>query len=378
MSRRQIIADQNIPGAADFFGPFGDVRLVDGRALDPEVLGDAQAMIVRSVTRVDENLLQDSSIEFVGSATSGLDHIDLEYLASRNIAFAHAPGANANSVVEYALTALAAVGDTLEQLFSGGTVGVVGYGAIGKALCDRLQNLGISHCVYDPWLDPGVIPHPAGLEEVLACKVVSLHPELTCNEPWPSYHLLDTQALARMDESQLLINASRGEVVDNRALARRLEQPSPPRVVLDVWEGEPAIDRALLDRVMLGTPHVAGYSLDAKIGGTRMIADALAACWHTQFRSRVNPLPAPSPLTVASQLGAAGVVRSLLDQRYDIRRDDALLRASVMEPDPAAAFDKLRKNYRERREVAGSVVSLRTESPEMTRTIEAMACQAVL
>lgn len=360
-----IVADENIPAVEQCLGAFGQVVRVNGRTLTRGQLASADILLVRSVTRVDAALLDGTPVRFVGTATSGIDHIDREYLARNAIAFAYAPGANANSVVEYVLAAVAAVGDRLEHLLCGGRVGIVGYGNIGRALAARLKALGIAHRVYDPWLDQNALDGAADLDAVLECDVVSLHPELCMEPPWPSHHLLGLDQLQRLRPGALLINASRGSVVDNSALLARLESASAPLVVLDVWEGEPNIDAALLARVALGTAHIAGYSLDGKLLATRLLSDAVIA--HLGDNGLSGQLPSADhkarqlpALHAPGDLVGASLARFLLQARYDIRADDALLRLAVAGSrqghDSGRAFDQLRRAYRDRRELAGSVV----------------------
>lgn len=358
MSGLAIVADRNIPAVETVFGGLGTVRYVDGRGLSRGDLRGADMLLVRSVTRVNRELLEGSAVRFVGSATAGLDHLDRAYLAEAGIAFASAPGCNANSVVEYVLAAIARVDHMLERLLRGGRVGIVGYGHIGRALAGRLQALGIRHCATDPWLEPGSVVNVATLEEVLGCDVVTLHCGLTDREPWPSRHLLGRRALAQLRGDALLINASRGEVIDTTALTARLGASDGLRLVLDVWEGEPRIDRELLQRTVIGTPHIAGYSLDGKLAATAMLyrAARLALDLPPAGSAPVDP---PPPVRFPAGAGPADALRQLLRQRYDIERDDAGLRAASLAvgADAAAAgFDQLRRDYRPRRELAGSRV----------------------
>ena len=174
-----ILADENIPAAEHYFGALGQVRPVNGRKLNSSALADVDALLVRSVTTVNKDLLEGTPVRFVGTATSGFDHIDRSYLQDRGIGFAHASGSNANSVVEYVLAAIAASGDKLEQLLAGGTVGIIGYGVIGRAVAARLDALGIDYLACDPWLDPATISRRGSLEQVLACDAITLHAELT-------------------------------------------------------------------------------------------------------------------------------------------------------------------------------------------------------
>lgn len=378
MRSLRIVADVNLPGVEAMLSPWGRVRLVEGRGLTRDSLLDADVLLVRSVTRVDRQLLEGTPVRFVGSGTAGLDHVDRAWLREEGIGFAAAPGANANAVVEYVLAVIAAIDDCAERLLGGGRVGIVGYGHVGRALSARLQGMGIDCCQHDPWLEQGCMPAPASLAEVLDCDVISLHCELTREAPWPSHHLLDGARLAGLHSGQLLINAARGPVVDNAALGDRLAQADAPRCVLDVWEAEPGVDPELLRRVNLGSPHIAGYSLDAKWAATRMLAEALA-----DFVGQAAPpgggLPPLKPLRLPVHLAGAGLWRVLSASRYDPLEDDRALRALVLDGKPeevASGFDALRRHYRERRELAGSRVIAATEHQKAFA--EAMGCIATL
>lgn len=358
----------------------GEVRTSAGRDINASMLADVDVLLVRSVTSVNEELLTGTSVKFVGSATSGLDHIDRQYLKNAGIEFTYAPGANANSVVEYVLAAIAAIEKKLEQLFSGGSVGIVGYGHVGKALARTLRALEIDIRICDPWLDMDDVSENASLDEVLKCDVVTLHCELTDEQPWPSHYLLDETTLVKLADNALLINASRGSVIDNNALLARLKQRLDLRVALDVWEGEPTLNSKLLRAADLGTAHIAGYSLDGKQEATRMLHRAAVQHFSAGVVASINPKQnesgANKPLTTAaSVLSPADLVRHLIQAKYDIRQDDALLRqatANKESADSAAGFDRLRKTYRDRRELAGSPVDY---SGEHMSILRALGCQ---
>ena len=356
-SSLSILADSNIPAVEHFAGSNISVQRFEGRALSPAQLKDVNVLLVRSVTTVDETLLKDANLAFVGTATSGFEHIDRDYLQRRGIGFAYAPGSNANSVVEYVIAAIANVGEHLERLTAGEDLGIIGYGVIGKALATRMSALGVSCRFYDPWLPPSDLKHAASLDDVLACSVISVHAELTTQQPWPSQHLLSERELNAISRESLLINASRGAVIDNQALKRRLQEQSSPSVVLDVWEGEPAIDGELLQHVKLGTPHIAGYSTDGKLLGTKMLLQALKKCLGQPWIDPGKPITDPPLLALRDDLSKAATVRSLIQQRYDIRQDDGELREATLgkASDKAArSFDQLRRRYPERRELLGS------------------------
>ncbi len=354
-----IVADQNMPAVADLFANVGTVRLVPGRDITRADLADADILLVRSVTPVNEALLAGTPVKLVGSATSGLDHIDHAYLDAAGIPCVAAHGANANSVVEYVLAAIAECADYLERLLSGGRVGIVGCGAVGRLLTQRLAALGIAYRVYDPWLAPGDVPCGTTLDEVFDCDVVTLHTALTDEKPWPSRHLVAAQELRSIRPRALLVNASRGAVLDNQALKTQLLASAGPVTVLDVWESEPGIDAQLLQHVAIGTAHIAGYSFDAKLRATQMLREA---CTRLLELPDAAPggLPALPVITLEQGLGAAHTIRALLRERYAIRHDDALLREALATALPAArgaAFDALRRDYRVRRELAGSRVT---------------------
>ncbi|MDO8863895.1 4-phosphoerythronate dehydrogenase [Haliea sp. E1-2-M8] len=366
MSALRILADRNIPAVQDCFGHLGTVRTVEGRGLQAAQLAEVDVLLVRSVSRVDAELLAGTPVRFVGTATAGVDHIDLPWLQRSGIGFAAAPGANANSVVEYVLAAIAAVDNCLERLLAGGRVGIVGCGHVGSLLALRLRALGIASLHCDPWLDQSALAVPASLDEVLACDVLSLHPSLTTAEPWPSHHLLGPEALATLRREQLLINASRGPVLANDVLLARLQQANAPHCVLDVWEFEPQVPPPLLERVQFGTPHIAGYSHDAKLAATRMLAQALEDQLGLES-APVGPGMAVPVFDLPPELAGVELLRHLCGLRYDLAADDRRLREAVLgvaEAEARAAFDRLRREYPLRRELAGSRVRVTNREQE--------------
>lgn len=377
MSKLRVVADSNLLGLSD--QPALDITFLPGRDIGPDALQDADALLVRSITPVGEALLRDSPVRFVGTATSGYDHIDRSFLASAGVEFTHAPGSNANSVVEYVLAAIAHTEDYLEQLLAGARVGVIGYGHVGRLLCQKLAALGIAYCSYDPWLEASDEARSASLEEILACRVISLHPALTRKAPWPSYHLLGQEMLARIADTTLLINASRGPVIDNRALASQLRRGALPRVVLDVWEGEPQLSPDVLANVLIGTAHIAGYSTDSKLKATAMLLSAMAGQFDCELLVPPAETAIPDSIPVAGPISDAALLRLLLQARYRISDDDVRLREMVGlaagSPERiAAGFDGLRKNYPIRRELAGSTVIADGLSAGQLDLLSALEC----
>jgi erythronate-4-phosphate dehydrogenase len=368
-SSRLIIADENIPQVREWFAPLGTVRTLPGRSITPADVADADILLVRSVTPVGAELLAASRVGFVGTATIGTDHLDLDWLRAAGISVASAPGSNAQSVVDYVLSALATQDGVLESLLSGGAAGIVGLGNVGSRLLRRLRQLGVDVVGYDPFVSATDLPQMA-LDDVLRRNVVCVHVPLTRMGSFPTFHMFDDSRLRSLPQGTLLLNAGRGAAIDNEALLKILTQRTDLRTVLDVWEGEPSISTELLDKIHLGSPHIAGYSLDGKLTGTAMLLKACSA-----FLGVFSPpvaLTTTSRMVVITKSGVDGLRQALLTV-YDPRRDDAALRAWPSDGSMAICFDRLRKHYPERREIATTVIENARELDEPTRQLLAAA-----
>ncbi|MBB5212020.1 4-phosphoerythronate dehydrogenase [Microbulbifer hydrolyticus] len=343
-----IVADENIPGLETWFADLGSITRVPGRNLTRAQLAQADILLVRSVTRVDRALLEGTPVRFVGSCTIGTDHLDTAWLEQQGISWSAAPGCNANSVVEYVFCVLAA----LDVDWRGRSFGIVGCGNVGGSLQRKLHALNVRCKIYDPWLTDN--PDAADLESVLQQDVVCLHAPLVKDGAHPSHHMIDQKALAAIKPGAVLISAGRGAVIDNAALLSLLEESHPFTCVLDVWENEPDISLDLLDRVDLGSPHIAGYSHDGKLAGTRMIREAVSEALSLPSAPSANSeSPARQPVTTGKRDFAA--IRALLLAIYDPRADDQRLRAAAEQArtgkqSMAVAFDLLRKQYPKRLE----------------------------
>ncbi|HSJ13856.1 MAG TPA: 4-phosphoerythronate dehydrogenase [Longimicrobiales bacterium] len=366
----RIVADENIPLVAEVFAGLGPVELVPARAIDAARVARADVLLVRSVTRVDAALVAGSRLRFVGSATIGTDHVDIAALAHAGIRFRHAPGSNADAVVEYVLAALLAVAVRRGEPLHGKVAGIVGCGSIGGRLAERLPALGMLVLCNDPPLaqraeQEGISHRYIALDRLLAeSDVVTLHVPLTRAGPHPTLRLLDDAALAALRPGAWLLNTSRGAVVSGRALHVALTAGIPRAAVLDVWEHEPEPDPALVELVAIATPHIAGHSWDGKVAGTLMLRDALMR--ELDLRppddgepSRAAPVAEPSlPMPLAQPLslvppaepGSTSLadvtwLHSLARQMYDIGADDTRMRALPAGPERATAFHALRRDY---------------------------------
>jgi erythronate-4-phosphate dehydrogenase len=359
----RIVADENIPFAAEALGSLGEVTLLPTHEITPGSVRGADALIIRSETKVNRARLDGSAVRFVGTSTIGTDHIDTGYLADRGIAFTSAPGSNANSVKEYVLAALLAVCRRLGWTLEGRTLGVVGVGNIGRRVATMAEKLGMRVLRNDPPLarqtgDP--LYH--SLDELMEADILTLHVPLTRDGQDPTLHLFNAARLRSMKRDAVLINSSRGPVVDNAALAEVLAGGYLGAAVLDVWEGEPRLDPGLLASVAIGTPHVAGYSLDGKVNAIVMVRAGLAQ--FARAKPSWNPAsllpPGPAgPISVAAG-SAEGALEAAVLAFYDILRDDRDLRPVLRLPEQQrpAFFQGLRTAYRIRREFSTAPVRL--------------------
>lgn len=324
----EIIIDSDIPFIRGRVESWSEPRYLAGRDITRESLGNARALLIRTYTRCNAELLEGSKIEFIATATIGTDHIDLDYCRQAGITVCDSPGCNAPGVAQYVWSAVAALGISPEGL----TTGVVGKGNVGSIVTEWGRRLGSDVIVCDPprqkagHTDEEYLP----LDEIL-CRsdIVTLHTPLTRKGDSATYHLIDAEALSLMKPGAILINAARGGVVDTVALKNALAE-GRIRAIIDTWEHEPDIDASLLPLVDIGTFHVAGYSHEGKQRATRMIIEAAGR--HFNITPDTTGLAGPhiSP----SAINAEGLLAS-----YDPRRDMALLTA-----DPSK-FLHLRDNY---------------------------------
>jgi erythronate-4-phosphate dehydrogenase len=374
----RIIADENIPCVAKAFASLGGVTLLPGRGMQAGQVRAADILLVRSVTRVDARLLAGSSVQFVGSATIGFDHVDREYLQQQGIGFSTAPGSNATSAAEYVVSALLALAARQGFDPAGKTVGIIGCGNVGSRVRQKLAALGMDCLVNDPPLQAqGGHEDFVDLDTVLQADVITVHVPYTRDGPWPTHHLVDAAFLARLRRGAVFINTARGAVADNAALDALLETRSDLSVVLDVWEGEPDISMSLLEKVRLGTPHIAGYSLDGKLRGTEMIYRAACAHFGRPWQwQAADDLPAGLSLDLRA-LRAAPLLAKLqaaVFACYDIRQDDARLREQLVLPaaERPARFDRLRKEYPVRREFPQARITTGDPDGELARALSGL------
>ncbi len=351
----RILYDDNMPYAAELFPLLGEARSFNHQNIHAADFASVEALMIRSTTKVDDALLSLSPhCRFVATATAGTNHMHFAALNARNINHTSAAGCNAESVAEYALAAALHglckqqkidVNDSID-VFETISVGVIGVGQVGRRVAHKFASLGCEVVLSDPprakaegnWkLDQ--------LEQVLQCDVICCHAPLVKDGEFPSFHILNEQVLAALQNEQLLINAGRGEIINNQALLTLKRQGDGPMLVLDVWENEPDILSELIPYCEIATPHIAGHSLEGKARGTFMLFEWL--CEQVGATCSVNMnnyLPNDDKqVSCHDETLSVGTVKTLVESIYDITIDHSEFVQNMAQSN---RFAQLRKQYR--------------------------------
>jgi len=348
--KTKIIADDKIPFLKGILEEHADIFYYPGIDITRDKVKDADGLIIRTRTKCNKELLEDTAVKFIATATIGFDHIDTGFCASKGIRWTNAPGCNSSSVMQYMASVFARLhidkGYNLEDM----TLGVIGAGNVGKKVAKMAKLFGMRVLVNDPPRErnegkAGFVP----LEYLkAAADIFTFHVPLIMEGEDKTFHLFGKEFINQLNPDVIIINSSRGEVVDNRALNNALSAGKVKEAVLDVWEEEPDINKELLHKVWIGTPHVAGYSLDGKANGTKMSVQAVNDFFKLGLDDSsplVLPVPTDPDIKINSDKHEVtkDLCKSIL-KTYDVRTDHEQL---LNQP---GAFEKLRGNYPFRRE----------------------------
>ena len=362
----KIVADNKIPFLRGALEPYAEVVYLPGKETTPEVVRDADALITRTRTICNEALLKGSKVKVIATATIGFDHIDTAWCEANGIVWRNAPGCNSWSVKQYITALLLTLARKHSLDLSKLTLGVVGVGNVGSKVAEAAGILGMRVLLNDP---------PRARKEgqeaftdlstlIARSDIITLHVPLEKSGPDATWHLFDAKRIATLRKDQILINSSRGPVVDNAALKEALKAGALRAAALDVWEGEPDFDRELQSLLDIGTPHIAGYSADGKANGTTAAVCTVAEVLGLPLEDwTASGIPAP-PQALEFSIDAKGkttqeVLAEAVLHTYDISADSAALSA---EP---GAFERLRGDYPIRREFTSFTVSIKDGTPEM-------------
>ena len=341
MKKPRLVIESHVPCVPDELGEYFDIERIAPEDIIPEAVADADAMIIRTRTRCNADLLGGSRVRFIATATIGTDHIDRQWCESHGITIASAPGCNAPAVAQYVTASLLAL---MPEGLKDKTIGVVGVGHVGSIVADWAAQLGMKVLLNDPpraLAEPGFNNTP--LDELLpVADVVTFHVPHIKGGDFPTHHIADAALFDKLKPGAVVINSARGPIVKTDDLVVALESGKVGRAVIDCWEGEPEISRRLLELVSIATPHIAGYSLNGKIRATMMAVNALCEYFGVDYRMVAEGVPAGAAEYVTAEASA---------QSYNPLDDTRVLREAAGQADFAARFESLRNHYDLRREV---------------------------
>lgn len=332
----KIVIDEKIPFLKDMLQNLGyDVLSKAGTEISRADVADAEALFVRTRTKCNSDLLEGSSVRFIGTATIGYDHIDSDYCRKNGIVWKNASGCNAGAVLQYVQSAIYEWTPCVKGL----SIGVVGVGEIGSRVAEWASRAGMIVYKNDPPKAMQCAGEFVSLEEIAEkCDIITFHPTLERGGDFPTYHLADKRFFNSLKKCGLFINASRGEVVDNMALLDALNESKISAAAIDVWENEPVINKELLEKAFIATPHIAGYSAEGKMNATRIVLDAFLGFIGYDGTIDIEPLPMPENEIVASD------EREAFLSVYSPLTDTRMLKEKPCD------FENLRNNYKLRRE----------------------------
>lgn len=366
----KILFEDSMPKGQDYFSSLGDSKAFATGQINPSDLYAAEALLIRSTTKVDKRLLDGApNLKFVATATSGTDHMDVAELQRRGISYGSAAGSNAIAVAEYVISCLMVASlhkpsDWLDNI----TLGIVGAGHVGTALAERLDALKIRYMLCDPPLaKSGDKRTFCSFQSILKCDVISLHVPLIRTGEYPTYHLFDGHVLGNLSTDQLLINASRGEVVDNQQALALLQQGQPLNLMLDVWEGEPNIPFDLVPYTQISTAHIAGHTIEGKVRGTFMVYQQLCdflGVEQGKTLAECLPISPQVDLTDCGAIDDKSMLRQAIFSVYNVADDSETFKQEVK---TGQDFVYSRKHYAIRREFAS--VRLKTGNSPITEAI---------
>ena len=374
----KVVADNKIPYLTGVLEPFVDVVYLPGDQITKEHLMDADALLIRTRTKCNKELLDGTPVKFIATATIGFDHIDTEWCKQNGIFWTNAPGCNSGAVYQYIASVLVSLAHKHGLNFADRSLGVIGVGNVGKKIVKLGEWLGMRVLLNDPprSRDNGTCGF-VSLEGIIReCDIITCHVPLITDGSDKTYHLIDERILRKLHSNTILINSSRGEVVDNMALKTILAEKKITGAVLDVWENEPKIDSELMKLLDAVTPHIAGYSADGKANGTTMSVQALSKFFKlplNRWFAEDIPLPENDHFSIDCKgKTTQEVISEAILSTYHVMDDDARLRSSP------STFEKQRGNYPLRREFNAFCIKLENSNSEELKILSGLGFKIIL
>ncbi len=365
----KFIADKEIPYIKEAFSTIGTVESVAGSDINNRIIQSADGLIIRTITKINSQTLQNSHIRFVGTATSGTDHIDQIYLKQNNIHFTSAHGCNATAVAEFVINALFRYADKKNVSLQSLVLGIIGVGKAGTALKSKAESLGISCLLNDPPVKEKTKSKKyLSLQDLITqSDILSLHVPYTTDGKHPTLHLIDESVFEKMKPNTVIINTSRGGVIKEEALLKF--QHKFQGLILDVWENEPNINLDVLEIADIATPHIAGYSIQGKIRATEMVYQTACRLLKKKQTWDVGKVKENTQKHIICLNPSHSSIIDVLTQSYDIYRDDQSMRKLFSHPDPRICFRNLRNNYIFRHEFSMCRIKNQSSLPMASRSL---------
>lgn len=366
----KLIIDDKIPYIRGIFEHVAEVAYLPGAKITPEVVHDADAIITRTRTICNEDLLKGSSVKFIATATIGYDHIDTDYCRRAGIQWTNAPGCNSKSVEQYVASALMVLTEKDLVNLKQSTIGIVGVGNVGSKVARIAELLGMKVLMNDPPRARAEGPEKfVNLQTILEeADIISLHVPLNMKGEDATFHMADEIFFSSLKKKPVLINSCRGEVVKTEAVKQAVQEHKIKAFVCDCWENEPNIDLELLAMTTIATPHIAGYSRDGKAKGTQMSVQAVSEFFNLKLDNWIpENIECPAePLVVidGKDLTDEQIIAQAVLHTYDIRQDDQLLRAN------SSDFEKQRGDYPVRREFSAYTVRLKNTGERVEEVLK--------
>jgi len=348
----KIIADDKIPFLKGVLEPFASIEYLNYSQITNEKLKDVDALLIRTRTKCNKELLEGTKVKFIATATIGFDHIDTKYCDEKNIKWLNAPGCNSGSVMQYFASAILSLAHKKNISLKDKTLGIIGVGNVGSKVERFAKTIGMKVLLNDPPRERAEGKDKfVSLDELISkSDIITFHVPLNKEGNDKTFHLADKNFFNKFDEQKIIINTSRGEVIDTSALKEAIDEDKISSLVLDVWENEPNIDIDLLSKTDIATPHIAGYSADGKANGTSICVNALNEFFNLGLEKKWYPkeIPAPNNSSLieidCSNKSEQEIIFDVINHTYKIYDDDFRLRSSVQ------SFEKQRANYPIRRE----------------------------
>lgn len=368
----KVVIDRDIPFIEGVLEPFLDVEYLPGKEIGKSAVKNADALIIRTRTNCNEDLLKGSKVKFIASATIGFDHIDTEYCDRNGIKWTNAPGCNSSSVQQYVASVLVNLAAKRKFYLKQRTIGIVGVGNVGKKVMSLAENLGMRVVINDPPRMRNESPCGfVSLDGILReADIISFHVPLTLSGQDKTFHMVNQEFLRKVNFGTIIINTSRGEVINTLALKEAIHAGKVDGAVLDVWENEPDIDSEMLQLADIATPHIAGYSADGKANGTAMSVQALSRFFGLELNDWY-PEDIPKPSDYSISIDGKGKISQdvffdVINSTYDVSKDDQRLRENPRK------FENLRATYPVRREFDAYEMELRNVDDETRQNLMRM------